>query len=363
MILLIFLIFANSLAEARIYDLYRSDRRFKGAFCTAIGGACAADDDLVTGIFENPASLATGRADWDIDGDYATKSNLEPGMKDSVDRDERSAVLGASYSTGKFGLGGAFALQSDSVDSDLTVYDDSGLPKRARVHTNATLLQFRVPMAFQVSDALSLGFSVSASRHAQELLLTNSGANSDNGHSAFTVGVALGALYSYSPRLRFGSWFRLPTTLFETLTFSATSLATTINYREELALHYPWVWAFGTQWRLGDSTFLFGELDVIGPTRHAYLFSFDTLSSFVNDAALTPKGRDVALEPHVGLRTPISGDTRLHVGSYYEAPRTAGVSARVHGTAGISFSAFHLCDVIGGIDIASRYKQFIFTFR
>ena len=120
MIIPVFLILStlaiHEKAEARTYDLYRSDRRFKGAFCTAIGGACVADDDIVTGIFENPASLATGKPDWDFDGDYSAKSNLEPGMNDNLDRNESTAVIGTSYSRGSWGIGLAFALQNDDVE-------------------------------------------------------------------------------------------------------------------------------------------------------------------------------------------------------------------------------------------------------
>ncbi|MGZ3651963.1 MAG: hypothetical protein ACXVB9_10980 [Bdellovibrionota bacterium] len=356
--------FGSQFAHGRIYDLYRSDRRFKGAFCTAIGGACAADNDIVTGIFENPAALATGESDWDFDGDYSAKSNLEPGMKSSTDLTETSGVIGVSYTNGKVGAGMAFARQIDSADTNLTLFDDAGLPKTVKVSNHATYMQIRAPLAYQLSEALSVGAGLSLSSHGQEYSIASSAQQPDSDSSRLTLGLSLGALYSYSPRLRFGTWIWFPTTLYETVNLSVTSLATTVNYREDMALYYPWVWAIGAQITNGDSNLLFAELDVIGASSNAYLLSYDTLSAALNDSALTPKGRHLVVEPHMGSRWRIGGDgTRIHAGAYYETSRWEGLPGRLHGTGGVSFEAFHIAEVIGGIDVAQKYQQLIFTFR
>jgi hypothetical protein len=98
-------------------------------------------------------------------------------------------------------------------------------------------------------------------------------------------------------------------------------------------------------------------------TGSGYLFSYNSLSAAINDSALTPKGRNIALEPHAGYRLPLKGKFKLHLGSYFEAPRTQGVSGRLHGTGGVSFELFNFVEIIGGVDFASQYQQVIFSFR
>jgi hypothetical protein len=361
---LIFLsIFHAAPSEARVYDFYRYDRRFKGGFCAAIGGACAADNDIVTGIFENPAALATGEADWDFDGDLSTKQNLEGNPKDVTNHGESAGVIGVSYTTGKLGTGLAFAMDQDDVDSQMTLFDDAGLPKKVSVSDTARRIQFRVPLGWQVSDALSFGVGLSLTRHSQDLSINGSNVQPDSVASSFVPGISFGVLYKDSDRLRLGSWFRLPTTMYETLRISSASLATRVDYLEDLALHYPWIWALGGQLALGESDLGFAELDVIGRTRNAYLYSYNTLSSSVNDTNLTPKGRNLAVEPHLGYRHRLGSDVRLHTGAYYAPSRIDGVPGYLHGTAGVSVNAFKIAEVIGGVDYAKNTLQIIFTFR
>ncbi len=361
--MLFLLLFISEPAMARVYDLYRSDRRFKGAFCTAIGGACAADADIITGVFENPAALATGESNWDFDGDYSNKSHLEPGMKLSNDVSETSGVVGASFSTGKFGIGMAFARQVIDVQTDLKIYSHLGLPKTTRVTNKATLTQFRLPLGLQVNSRLSFGIGFSVSSHHQELSLSTAPQDINEASSPLSMSATIGALYQLLPSLRLGSWIRFPSTIYESIAFTSQSPGTSITYREDLALHYPWIWAMGTQLNLNSRNTLFFEADTIGTTENGYLLSYDTISAALSDSSLRAKGRWIVLEPHIGYRYGLSEKTKLHLGTYYETSRWVGLPGRLHGTGGVSYLAFELVDLIAGIDIANGYGQFIFTFR
>lgn len=365
MLLLIFLsLFVNPTpAQARNYDLYRSDRRFKGGFCSAIGGACAADDDLVTGIFENPASLATGRADWDFDGDYSTHIAPEGDSADATDRSIQSGILGAGYSTGDFGFGAGVSADVDKADAVSSVIDADGNVQRLRAQERTSSFQVHVPFGVAVTTALSLGAALTVSHTRQLIAEADNDGPADNAVSGYSLGVSLGALYTYSPRLRFGTWYRFPTHLYDTLHLTTSPPATVVNYKEDFAFHNPWLWALGAQIGLGEENRLYLELDVIGSTRDAFLYSFTTFSAAPNETRLRRKGRDIVLEPHVGFRTPLGRGFRLHTGSYYENTRVDDAANRLHGTVGISAAVFDKLEIIGGVDVSRNYQQLIFTFR
>ena len=357
------LLLASSSAQAREYDLYRPDWRFKGGFCSAIGGACAADEDLVTGIFENPAALTNGDENWDFDGDYSQRVNLEPGTGDRTNRNESVGILGLGYSTGRFGFGGAVAARVENVDGDLTVTDAAGTSQTLRAHDRIATLQVRLPFAYQLTTALSLGATVSFNHRREYISEIGNDEPSDTAVSGLSVGLTLGAQYAYSPRLRFGTWFRFPTHLYESVLLTTKAPAPVINYREDVGLHNPWIWALGTQVSVGEASQLYGEADFIGATRDAFQYAFTRYTAEQSADGLRRKGRRVAVEPHLGYRTSLGKSFRLHLGTFYETSRSDGIAARVHGSAGVSFEVFKLFDLIVGIDVARKYSQLILTFR
>lgn len=349
---------------SRTYDLYRPDY-FKGAFCSAIGGSCAAESDLIAGLFQNPASLITGKEDWDFDGDFVAKSNLEPGMKSGNDISETTAVAGFGYSWQKFGTGIAFLYKKDSVTSDLTIFDDSASSQKTKTQTHASSLQVRVPFSHVITPELSLGMAVSVLNHKQNLNI-ESAASGVTPTGDTKIGLSFGAMVSLPPNFQFGSWVRLPRTLSEHLEFKSTVPGTTVNYSEDLDLHYPWIWANGLKWTATNSATFFLEGDLVGLTEKGFLLSYDSLSASVGEKGLTEKGRSITFEPHAGARFNVSGDgkLKLHLGSFYEPSRSQGFSGRTHYSGGISYILGHdFCEILAGVDLAKNLSQILFTIR
>lgn len=116
----------------------------------------------------------------------------------------------------------------------------------------------------------------------------------------------------------------------------------------------PWDLTVGGGWRFGPTPWNYEvdreyrderaltvavELSVIGPVTDGY-----GMEAFAAKQ-LQPSGRDPSLTPRIGLEGEIiPGWLRLRGGSYLEASRFEGVSARLHGTAGgeVRLFAFHL---------------------
>jgi hypothetical protein len=354
--------FFSIAAEARVYDLYRADYP-KGAFCEAMGAACAADADIVNSFFQNPAVLASGRPDWNFDGDFKSKTNLEPGMAAANTVSEYVTDGGFALSSGSFGFGVSFLQQKDSVDGSITLFDGNNAPFKSKMSAEATLQQISVPVALELNKYWSIGVAPTFLSHRQSLGIDKATDKTTNNPSSSAFGLTFGTLFQPSRKFRLGSWFRIPTSLYEHLGFSATVGSTSVAYEEDFALHFPWIWATGLAYNLGRSTSLFLETDVIGPTYQGYLLSYDTLSSAVGDRNLVQKGKSVTAEPHWGFKSGLSRKFTLHAGGYYEASRWAGLGGRLHTTGGLSVKLAEWLEVIGGVDVAPKFTQVIFTIR
>ncbi len=355
---------APGLAFARVYDLFRSDSP-KGAFCDAIGGACAADVDLANSFFQNPAVLANGKSDWDFDGDISAKSNLEPGLNLGNLGDETESNGGIGYSTGKIGLAASMSWQKDSYDGALTIFDDSGLPLRTQITSTASLQQFNLPLGFLVSPRLSFGITPSLLYHKQELRITGSTEATASNPSSQGFGLKIGSLYRHDEKLRFGTWLQLSSTLYERQRFIAQVEATRINYLEDFALHFPWVWSLGAAFETTRNFIFYLENDLIGATQDGHTLTYDSLSTAGDtaDRKLPVKGKSVVAQPHWGMRKLLFNRFTLHFGGYYETSRWEGNSGRLHTSAGISYKIGDWLEVIGGLDVARRFTHVFFTFR
>jgi hypothetical protein len=356
--------FISSPADARVYDMFRSDSP-RGAFCDAIGGACAADIAVENAFFQNPAVLATGESDWNFDGDIAQKSNLEPGSDPGNLISQTESNGGVGVSSGRFGVGASMTWQKDTVEGKLTIFDENELPLLTKMSTSANLFQFSLPLAYLVSPMLSIGLTPSLYKHDQSLNIPNSTDASGSNLSAKGFGLKFGMLYQPSDRLRVGSWFGIPTTLYESQTFSAQVQSTSINYSEDFALHFPWVWALGGAFDTAGGFSFFAENDLIGPTYHGNLLSYDTLSSASDgkNKSSVGKGRKVVAQPHWGVRKILSRKFTAHFGGYFETARAEGFAGRLHTSAGLSFHIGDWLEIIGGGEVARGFTRVFFTFR
>jgi hypothetical protein len=351
-------------AEARVYDMYRSDSP-KGAFCDAIGDACVADLAVENAFFQNPAVLATGESDWNFDGDIAAKTNLEPGSDPGNLVTETESNGGVGISTGRFGVGASMSWQKDAVEGKLLIFDENGNPLTTRMSTSASLLQFNLPLAYLVWPNLSLGITPSLFRHNQDLNIPNSTSAGASAPRSTGFGLKVGALYQPSDRLRFGTWYQIPTSLYETQIFTAQAQSTSISYHENFALHFPWVWALGAGLDTAGGYSFFLENDLIGPTYHGNLLTYDSLSSAGDAADKTSvtKGKNLVAQPHWGIRKTLSRKFTAHFGGYFETSRWDGFKGRLHTSAGLSFLIGDWLEIIGGGEVARGFTRVFFTFR
>jgi hypothetical protein len=360
--LLVSALLLPSLAQARDYDTYRADY-FKGAFCSAIGGACAADNDMISGLFQNPAALATGEATWDFDGDYASRGIVEPGtVSGNNGAVDSSAVGGLAYSTGKWGMGLSFIWRHSNVDSATTIYEDSGKKLGTRLYGDVYTTQFRLPIAYHFNGGGSVGVTFVVNHQFEELNISNPVNVLQTQPSTTQLRILVGGLLPLSPDLRLGTWFRLPSNIADYIAFSSPTTGF-VSYKEDFSQHSPWIWALGGAYQASPTWNLYAENDLIGPTRQGYLFSYSVFTVDSTNTALTEKGHSIVFEPHLGARHKFNEKLRMHMGAYFENSRWEKVAGRVHGTGGISYQVGNLVEVIAGADIARRFKQIFFTFR
>jgi hypothetical protein len=360
--LLALLALLSAPAQARDYDTYRADY-FKGAFCSAIGGACVADNDIISGLFQNPAALATGEPTWDFDGDYSSRGLAEPGtVNGNYGAVDSSAVGGAAYSTGKFGGGFSIVWRRANVDSPTMITEDSGKRISTRLYGNTYLTQFRIPLAYHFESGASVGITLVFNHQHEELNLADSAQVLQTQPSTNKLRIALGGLYPASPDLRLGSWFRIPVSLANYVAFASPATGF-ISYKEDFTQHAPWIWGVGGAYQASRSWTLYAENDLIGPTPEGYLFSYAIFTADSSSKALIEKGRSIAFEPHIGARHQINQKLHLHMGGYYENARWENISGRVHATGGVSYQIGNFVEVIAGADVARRFTQLFFTFR
>jgi hypothetical protein len=347
-------------SNARVYDLYRADYP-KGAFCSVIAGACTSDTHLESAFFQNPASLtAEGSLEHDgaygFDGDYNRSDNLEPGMKGNNNVNESQFMGGLGYRKDRWGVGLGIFGHQENVNSQVTVVDSQNLTHNFGLQTSATIIEFNLPLAYRISDSLSLGFSLYGTSYSEAA----------NPASGLNFGFTLGAIDLVNSQWTIGSWFRSPVTNYTTIQLDTQAYSTTLQYEEDFALHSPWIFANGVSFKPWNDTreFLF-DLDVIGNTYQGYLLTYDTFSTAVGDSRLRAKGRNVVAEPRLGYRMPYANENKgtLFFGSYLETSRWDGLPSRIHGTGGIAYKTLDWLELMVGADVASSFFQLFLTFR
>ena len=366
-LLLLLQAFTLEKASARAYDQYRSDY-VKGAFCTAIAGACAADDDQESAYFQNPAALTAGPPDFSFDGDFNRSGNLEPGMKDKNDITESVYMGGFAIVGEKFGMGLAATGRVDSVHSKTILIDENESQKYVDLNSSATTITVNIPMSWRISSKLSFGVSIMA-LYYKETFEASTGESSSTTRlypiprPAFTVG----AIYQPNPNFRFGSWMRTPLIEYSRLAISFHSLSNRIDYQEDLALVTPWMWSSGVAYMpfgLGSCVLSF-DINIIGTTPDGYLLGYDTFTAAVNDSTLKDKGHSIALEPRLGFKTPLwkGARTSLLTGTFLEAARTESERSRVHVTGGVAQKLGDIFEFLAGVDVSRNFFSFYISFR
>lgn len=362
-------------ASARAYDLYRADY-FKGAFCSVIGGACAADNDFDSSFFQNPASLTAKGGNWDYDYDFIKDNNTEPGTDTANVNSQVTFMLAAAYSTEKYGLGISLTRVNHRVDAHAAFYDDAaGAPIVFDTATRASNYQINAPFSYHFSRRLNLGATLNLNFFQQKTEITNSSTASYRSSSAFPVGLGftLGAIYSLNERLNLGTWIRSPITYYYDQSIQASSSFTRFSYQEDMALNEPLVWAIGAAWTpWGNGTVFYYDLNVVGTTADGNELGYDSFATAAGSDRLVSKGRKIVIDPRIGARIvlPRYPTATLSLGAYYENSRWAGSDGFTHATGGFAykfpnfkFLMFDGVEIMAGLDVAKNYKTFFFTYR
>lgn len=364
----LFVVFDQA-AFAKYYDMYRSDYA-KGAFCSAIAGACASDDNPENSFFQNPAALESGPSDFIYDADYNPADNLEPGMKTSTEVNSTTYMGGFGFTGTEWGAALSFAGRTSQVKASATLYDDQNNTKEISTTTSNKTMFFSLPVAKRLLPQWSVGIGVSAFYYSESFdVLGSLSSKTVNVDNVPQLGFTAGTLWSASKYYRFGAWFRTPITFYVHQNIDIQQFSNVIHVEEDVGLKYPWVLASGLSlmpW--GDKRTILLDLDVIGTTSEGYERTLDTFSSVANgtSSASRAKGRDVALEPHLAWRSPWIPNPKFtySLGTYYENGRWAGIDGRVHGVAGL---AYHVgwagVETILMLDVAREFFGLQFSFR
>ena len=365
--LLLVLIFSRAVpATARSYDMYRADFE-KGAFCSAIGGACASDDDLENGFFQNPAALAVHEHYWNFDGDYAASSNLEPGMKVTQEAKEARFMFGAGFSRENWGYGFSITSRKDQSGSALPVHDRNGNPGTTSLAMKNSLSLFNLAAGHKLTSRLFAGVGLTAMFFDQDLGLSSPAAINSGRRGAFpALAVTIGVIDAGSKSFRAGSWLRTSLVFHNKVRLASGSFSQPVDYRENMAVRLPWMLASGISYMpWADARTIFFDVNVIGNTPAGYQLTDDAFAGVLSDRRLRSKGRTVSLEPRLGYRTPWSAKSRvtLLTGGYYETGRWDGLPGRLHFTGGAALRTFTWLELMGGFDVAKNFFQLFLTFR
>jgi hypothetical protein len=358
----IFALVVSLNASAEVFDFYKAYAT-KGSFCTVVGGACAADPDFDSGFFQNPASLTASRDNFDFDFDLNLDGagNLEPGTNSYDSATQHSWMAAIAYRWGRIAAGVSTDHQIYNVT---TTAQWSGGTLVSTVHAREESWNF--PLSYRWNDNLFLGAALTAFTYLVQTdtsqPLTFVGAS----QSAPSLAWSLGGIYSPHPGLWVGGWLRLPFNYHFAQYVSGANLQVADN--EVIA--YPLQIHTGATWKPAQSsiTYLF-QVDVIGTTPGGELSSFDALSSALNQTAQPAKGRNLAIDPHLGLRGPIAERWNYYVGGYFASSRVEGIGGVAHGTGGISYRLplpygfLDALEFMAGLDVARDYTQVLLTFR
>ena len=346
--------------EARTYDSYVSYSS-KGAFCSAIGGACASDTDMISGCFQNPASIKAGEPDFDFDGDYVKSDNPEPGVKPSHNRSENSFLGAVAWGGEKWGFGIGLSGKNTSVHTTTTILDGQGNSISTPYSSKGQSFTFYLSAAFRYSENLSLGLSMVDLYHSESVsteLYGNAKASPSKNYIGLP-GFTLGAIYLYDSHWRFGLWLRTPSEYTTQLEIG--------SFTESIRLYNPLIVEPGLSYMpwADDRTLLF-DLKFIGTTKNAYLLTYDDFASEnVYDPSLQRKGQEVSLEPRIGWRSKMGrkSDFSYMAGSYWEDIRLSNVKGRLHFTAGLTYQPLHWLEAMVGFDVSNNFFQTLVTFR
>ncbi|MBC7693527.1 MAG: hypothetical protein H7222_17305 [Methylotenera sp.] len=363
---LIFLVLAGlgyREAFARTYDSYRSDYP-KGAFCSAIAGACASDDDLENSFFQNPSALTSKGPDWNFDGDFQDSSNLEPGVRKSKDISEQNFMGGIGWGGEQWGIGLSFTGRNTRVIGTTAVQSSGGTRQVFATTARANSLQFNLPVSYRVSSHLSVGASLIVSSFSENLSADPSaGTFISSNNDRPRVGVSVGFIESLNANWRVGSWFRSAIANRTQLSVDSDAVSPPVHSQEEFLVNNPWILATGASWMpWADSRTLLFDVDVIGKTSQGDLLGYYAPQSGGN---LTPKGRRITFEPRLGYRMPYAHEARgtIHTGLYYEPSRRPEFGGRVHVTGGLSYHVLSWLELMAGADVSRDFFQFFLTFR
>jgi hypothetical protein len=366
LLLFINIILFPSVCRARTYDIYRSDYP-KGAFCAVIAGACASDNDQESAYFQNPASLTAGPPDFSFDGDFDQSSNIEPGMKGTNEVTESSYMGGLAVVGKKWGMGLAFDGRKDTVKSNTTISDQNDVARNVLLTSSASTWFFHVPFAWRVSQSTSLGITLTGMYFTENFAAsTGETSHTQRLNSLPHISLTVGGIFSSSKFFRVGTWLRTPLLDYNKLDIQFRSFGYTLDYSENLALYYPWIWATGLSvmpWQ--DEKTLLVDVDVVGSTDRGYLLSYDSFSAAVNDTRLKAKGNTIAFEPRLGYRSPWRRRSKgsYLFGTFLEPARTAGVDSRLHLTGGLAYNVGNFLEFLAGVDAAKGFFKFYLSFR
>lgn len=371
LLIFIFIAASSSLAQARVYDIYRADYT-KGPFCSTIAGACASDVDFDSSFFQNPASLEAGRENWDYDYDFNKKNSLEPGAQKDNEAEESTFMAGFIWAGEKWGAGLSFTIQNDNVQSKASLTDDQGRSQAINVSAQASTYIFTAPLAYKYSNKLSFGTAVSFLYQNHNIDVAGVNSSSKPFSNLPTPSFTMGTIYKYSENLRLGSWFRTTSSYGYSMNLDFQSFGNQLTYKEDINLVFPWMLAIGASYMpFEDERTLFMDVDVVGATTNSYLMSYDTFTNLVNDKNLVKKGRNIVAEPRLGWRSAFGRESKAtySLGLYYENSRWEGEDGRMHCTGGVSykwplqFLIFDGVELMVGIDAARDFYQFFLTYR
>ena len=350
---------------AKNYDAYRSDYA-KGAFCSAIAGACASDFNPENSFFQNPASLESSTPDLVYDGDYNPSDNLEPGMKVGNEVSDSTFMGGVAHAGPEWGLGFAFSGRLSQVKASSTLFDDNDVARDIKTTTSGTTLTFNIPAAIKLTPNLVVGAALLGLYYKENINIEEApSSNSSAIDKLPKLGLSIGALFTLNQYFRVGSWFRTPITYSVHQHIDYQKFGSPLIFDEDINLKYPFMSATGISimpW--GDTRTLFVDIDVVGTTLYGFERTLDTFEGAANDRALRAKGRKAVIEPHIAWRSPWWTESlgTFTVGYYFETSRWRGLPGRNHLVASVSYK-LSLGEPIIALDVAPDYFGMQISFR
>ncbi len=367
MVLVICLLSYSSIGYAKFYDMYRADYT-KGAFCSALAGACASDNNPENSFFQNPASLESAGTELVYDGDFNPSDNLEPGMKTSSVLDQSTYMGGIAIAGPMWGYGLSMSGRSSSVNASATLVDDQDRSQSLNTKNSSTTIFFNFPFAKRVSPKFSVGIALLGMYYLESFEIENSPKSKTNSLDKFPqLGLSLGYLYSFSNYFRIGSWFRSPITYYVKQEIDVQQFSNQVRITEDLGLNYPLIFSNGISYMLwGDQRTFLLDLDLVGKTTNGFERTLDVFSTAVNEtsAAARFKGRKIALEPHLAWRSPwwTGAKGTYTLGTYYENGRWDKIFGRIHGVTSVAYE-LGIFEAIVAVDVAKEYFNLLFSFR